>query len=36
MSGKKATLVGLMAIGFFSAVAGLIRGVSEGLGPQRR
>ena len=33
MSGKKATLVGLMAIVFFSAVAGLIRGVSEGLGP---
>lgn len=33
MSGKKATLIGLMAVIFFSAVTGLIRGVSEALGP---
>ncbi|MGA7585691.1 MAG: aromatic amino acid DMT transporter YddG [Rouxiella badensis] len=33
MSAKKATFIGLMAILFFSTVAGMIRSVSEGLGP---
>lgn len=33
MAAKKATLIGLLAIVFFSAVAGLIRSVAEGLGP---
>lgn len=32
-STKKATLIGLLAIVFFSSVAGLIRSVAEGLGP---
>lgn len=33
MAAKKATLIGLLAIVFFSSVAGLIRSVAEGLGP---
>lgn len=33
LSANKATLIGLLAVIFFSSVAGLIRSVAEGLGP---
>lgn len=33
MTSQKATLIGLVAIVLWSTMVGLIRGVSEGLGP---